>query len=62
MPEPVIHTCTCSSCAAQDSDATQALHHQINLFLSRSGEQLVAQIMWDLNGKTIRRGRREFDL
>ena len=41
MLDSVIHTCTCScsSCVAQDNNATQALHHQINLFLSRLDEQ-----------------------
>ena len=39
MLDSVIHTCTCSSCVAQDNNAMQALHHQINLFLSRLDEQ-----------------------
>ena len=54
MLEPVIHTCACSSCVAQDNDATQALHHQINLFLSRLDEQ---QRRWYAALESMRIGR-----
>ena len=54
MREPVIHICTCSACVAQDNQATRALHHQINLFLSRSHEQ---QRRWYAALESMRIGR-----
>lgn len=54
MLEPVIHTCTCSSCTARDNHATQALHHQINVFLSRLDEQ---QRRWYAALESMRIGR-----
>lgn len=54
MLESVIHTCACSACVAQDNNATQALHHQINLFLSRLDEQ---QRRWYAALKSMRIGR-----
>lgn len=54
MPDSVIHTCACSACVAQDNNATQALHHQINLFLSRLDEQ---QRRWYAALESMRIGR-----
>lgn len=54
MLESVIHTCACSACVAQDNNATQALHHQINLFLSRLDEQ---QRRWYAALESMRIGR-----
>ena len=54
MLDSVIHTCACSACVARDNNATQVLHHQINLFLSRLDEQ---QRRWYAALESMRIGR-----
>lgn len=42
MPRRAVHFCECSLCQSEPSEAnasTSALHHQMNLFLSRLNEQ-----------------------
>ena len=39
MPQPSIHACQCRHCQAETSHPDQAVHRQINLFLSRLDEQ-----------------------
>lgn len=54
MPDSVIHSCTCSSCEAEENSATHALHHQVNLFFSRLDEQ---QRRWYAALESMRIGR-----
>jgi hypothetical protein len=39
MPEKTIHQCQCSVCQQPEEHPDKALHHQMNLFLSRLDEQ-----------------------
>jgi hypothetical protein len=39
MPEKTIHQCQCSICQQPGEHPDKALHHQMNLFLSRLDEQ-----------------------
>jgi hypothetical protein len=39
MPEKTIHQCQCSICQQPEEHPDKALHHQMNLFLSRLDEQ-----------------------
>ena len=55
MNKPVINVCQCPNCLAADNHPDKALHHQMNLFLSRLNEQ---QRRWyvALESKKIGRG------
>jgi hypothetical protein len=39
MPQTTIHQCQCSQCQSDTEHPEQALHRQINVFLSRLDEQ-----------------------
>ncbi len=39
MSENTIHQCECSECQKAGDSLEKALHHQINLVMSRLGEQ-----------------------
>lgn len=39
MSATAVHHCTCAACRSSEPHPDQALHQQINLFLSRLGEQ-----------------------
>ena len=39
MPQTTIHQCQCSRCQSDPEHPDQALHHQMNVFLSRLDEQ-----------------------
>ncbi len=39
MAETIIHSCACPACQSGDDHPERALHHQINLVMSRLDEQ-----------------------
>ncbi len=39
MVQAVIHSCACPSCQSGEDHSARALHHQINLVMSRLNEQ-----------------------